>query len=285
LDKNPDIISMLNFYSTDQVRDKLYSLKTDNRGYLTWEEFLDFFLSTTVDENDENPWWKKVLKEEEEKKAVPIVDNTDKLKTDAFEKQMLNEKGEPRFEGLETAQEKALRLLSDTRVQRVSSNVQAEIENHQQRALNTKSSKRILETEQIEEVGDDDLFNHKCENLLLPSHMSILEEIYQNLDKFEDAILKRSEYIMALRTDPKVVEFIDADAVGIPHLRKKLNLDEVLREIEQDETMEISSNQYHGEPINHKEYITWREFVEYFDDYKPAEQRNKNRRNVQETRK
>lgn len=30
---------------------------------------------------------------------------------------------------------------------------------------------------------------------------------------------------MALRTDERVVSFIDADAVRVPHQRKKLNID------------------------------------------------------------
>jgi hypothetical protein len=53
-------------------------------------------------------------------------------------------------------------------------------------------------------------------------------EIYKDLDKYNDGILKRSDYIMALRTDEKVVSFIDADAVRIPSMRKKINIDIVL---------------------------------------------------------
>jgi hypothetical protein len=50
-------------------------------------------------------------------------------------------------------------------------------------------------------------------------------EIYKALDKYNDGILKRSDYVRALRTDERVVSFIDSDAVKIPHLRKKLNID------------------------------------------------------------
>jgi len=42
----------------------------------------------------------------------------------------------------------------------------------------------------------------------------------------------------------------------------------------QDETQEISKNARHGQVINHKEYITWREFMDYFDNYKSSEERN-----------
>lgn len=71
-------------------------------------------------------------------------------------------------------------------------------------------------------------------------------DIYKELDKYNDGILKWSDFIKALRTDEKVVSFIDADAVWIPHLRKKVNIDIVLREIELDETWEIASNAFHG---------------------------------------
>lgn len=71
-------------------------------------------------------------------------------------------------------------------------------------------------------------------------------DIYKDLDKYNDGILKRSEYIKALWTDEKVVSFIDAEAVWIPHLRKKVNIDQVLWEIELDETREIAANAYHG---------------------------------------
>jgi hypothetical protein len=59
-----------------------------------------------------------------------------------------------------------------------------------------------------------------------------MSEIYEELDKYNDGILKRSDFVMALRTDEWVVMFIDADAVWIPTLRKWLNIDDVLRDIE-----------------------------------------------------
>jgi len=52
-----------------------------------------------------------------------------------------------------------------------------------------------------------------------------MSEIYEELDNYNDGILKRSTYIMALRTDERIVSFIDADAVKVPHLRKKMNID------------------------------------------------------------
>ena len=110
-----------------------------------------------------------------------------------------------------------------------------------------------------------------------------MKEIYEALDKYNDGILRRNEYIMALRTDERVVEFIDTEAVKLPQSSKTLTLDEVLVQIEQDEIYELTqmgkSNQ-----INHKEFVTWREFMQYFTDYRPIEERNKRVKEIQRTR-
>jgi len=38
--------------------------------------------------------------------------------------------------------------------------------------------------------------------------------------------------------------------------------------------MEIASNKNNNQVINHKEFITWREFIDYFDNYKSFDERN-----------
>ena len=81
---------------------------------------------------------------------------------------------------------------------------------------------------------------------------------------------------MRLRTDEKIVDFIDADAVKLPGTIKKiLTLDQVLVEIERDEMYEMSQMDKNEDAINHKEFITWREFVSYFEDYREIDERNK----------
>lgn len=70
--------------------------------------------------------------------------------------------------------------------------------------------------------------------------MFIMQEIFEALDKYKDKILSRSNYLMALRTDERVVEFIDVDAVKLPGSNKVLTLDEVLAEVEKDEVFELS---------------------------------------------
>lgn len=131
--------------------------------------------------------------------------------------------------------------------------------------------------------GED---REKSQNLLLPSHLESMKEVYEDLDKYKDAILKRSDFLMALRTDARVVEFIDMDAVKVAAVKQKiLTLDQVFVEIERDEVYEMMNMPKQADSINHKEFITWREFLSYFDDYKEIEDRNKKSKKTVQTTK
>lgn len=107
-----------------------------------------------------------------------------------------------------------------------------------------------------------------------------MNEIFEALDKYNDSILRRHQFIMALRTDERVVEFIDVDAVKVPYSNKIMSLDEVLVEIEKDEIYEMSQLGKISGQINHKEFITWREFMSYFNDYKDIDERNKKSKEI-----
>jgi hypothetical protein len=65
--------------------------------------------------------------------------------------------------------------------------------------------------------------------------MEIMREVFDRLDKYEEGILRRSEFVMALRTDVKVIDFIDCDAVKKAYTKTLLTLDALLLEIEKDE--------------------------------------------------
>ena len=81
---------------------------------------------------------------------------------------------------------------------------------------------------------------------------------------------------MQLRTDPLVVEFIDSDAVQVVSQKNRvLTLDQVLIEIEKDEFYDLQNQPKHEDTINHKEFLTWKEFLSYFEDYKEISHRNK----------
>ena len=47
------------------------------------------------------------------------------------------------------------------------------------------------------------------------------------------------------------------------------------------EMMQLSKQE---DAINHKEFVTWREFLSYFEDYKEIEERNKKGKQFQQTR-
>ncbi len=79
---------------------------------------------------------------------------------------------------------------------------------------------------------------------------------------------------MHLRTDERVVDFIDVDAVRVAYSKKTLSLDEILTEVEKDELFEMTQIGKNSDQINHKEFVTWREFMSYFTDYKEIEERN-----------
>jgi len=70
---------------------------------------------------------------------------------------------------------------------------------------NTEDNTGILET-----------FGSKTEKskcLILQSQIETMREVFESVDKYNEQILKRSDFLMALRTDERVVEFIDVDAV------------------------------------------------------------------------
>lgn len=111
-----------------------------------------------------------------------------------------------------------------------------------------------------------------------------MREVYEQLDKYNDGILKRADFLMALRTDSRVVDFIDTDAVRVAGAKQKiLTLDQILVEIERDEAYEMMNMPKQADTINHKEFITWREFLSYLDDYKEIEERNKKGKKVEKS--
>ena len=63
-----------------------------------------------------------------------------------------------------------------------------------------------------------------------------------------------------------------------------MTLDQILTEIERDETYEQMQMAKTENAINHKEFITWREFLNYFEDYREIEERNKKSKQIEKTR-
>ena len=99
-----------------------------------------------------------------------------------------------------------------------------------------------------------------------------MNEVFQRLDKHDEGILRRSEFVMALRTDAKVIDFIDCEAVKKAYSNNTLTLDQVLLEIEKDERYDQSQGKLGKNEINHKEFVTWREFLNYFNETRGYQQ-------------
>lgn len=112
-----------------------------------------------------------------------------------------------------------------------------------------------------------------------------MNEVFKRLDKYDEGILRRSEFVMALRTDAEVIDFIDCEALKKAYSNTTLTLDQVLLEIEKDERYDQGKSRQGKNEINHKEFLTWREFLNYFNDYQEIEQRNKKQSQTQTIQK
>lgn len=68
-----------------------------------------------------------------------------------------------------------------------------------------------------------------------------MKEVFDGLDKYNEGILRRTDFIMALRTDMRVVDFIDCEAVKKAYSNSIMTLDQVFFEIEKDEKYEAAN--------------------------------------------
>lgn len=125
-----------------------------------------------------------------------------------------------------------------------------------------------------DEEGGGIFSREKSKNLMLGSQTEVMHQVFLRMDKYEEGILRRQEFVMALRTDADVIDFIDCDAIKKAYSQTTLTLDAVLMEIERDEAFDQAPSGK-GNEINHKEFITWREFLSYLNDYREIEDRNK----------
>jgi hypothetical protein len=62
-----------------------------------------------------------------------------------------------------------------------------------------------------------------------------MREVFERCDKYNEGILRRSDFVMALRTDTRVIDFIDCEAVKKAYSSTVLTLDVIFLEIEKDE--------------------------------------------------
>ena len=100
-----------------------------------------------------------------------------------------------------------------------------------------RAAKKVPEYESLDtEVGEGFGFTReKSKNLLLNSQIEVMREVFERLDKYNEGILRRSDFVLALRTDARVIDFIGCEALKKAYSVNMLSLDAVLPEIEKDE--------------------------------------------------
>lgn len=304
LGKNPEILRALGYDDPIYLRDSIKLANSAKDGFLTWSEFLDFFFAgeeqNLHDRDESEPWWNKL---DRDGKALPP--EKELTLTEDDEKDKKNNKGDPVSFGLlspaaqrEQADKKpvpmteSLKILQKSREDKTNQDVEDEFRKLEEEKMKRegkpmpkkKAKSKIPEYDSLAMMGegdDDDeegggLFKReKSKNLLLQSQIEAMKVVFDKLDKYEEHILRRSEFIMALRTDTVVIDFIDCEAVQKAYSTKTLTLDNVFMEIERDEKYDQLPQSKKNDDINHKEFITWREFMNYFNDYREIEDRNR----------
>ncbi len=108
-------------------------------------------------------------------------------------------------------------------------------------------------------------------NLLSEEHKQTFKAIYDRLDVHSDLIVPRGELIATLRKDVRVAAILNQPAVFIASIEDTINIDKVFLEIEQDGRL---GNREEREA---KEYISWGQFMQYFNNYKGSEDLTNNK--------
>lgn len=101
--------------------------------------------------------------------------------------------------------------------------------------------------------------------------MGILHEIFNETDRHNDLIVKRSDFVNAARVNKTVQKLLDEEAVKIDR-RTKLTLEEVLRDFEKEQNYQDQADL--NDLANHKEFFSWDEFVDFVENYQLPEVRH-----------
>ena len=105
----------------------------------------------------------------------------------------------------------ALQMLLNTRKVRTEQEVEDEFNSRQVFGAVKKEKKPKPELD-ADFAGFSDN-RKKSQLLLMPSQIEIIKQIFQRIDVHHDTVLQRSKFVMSLRTDEEVVNFIEQDAV------------------------------------------------------------------------
>ena len=135
-------------------------------------------------------------------------------------------------------------MLQNSRAQRTERDVEEEFKQMAQKKTMpaAKASKKVPEYESLDtDVDGFGFTREKSKMLLLASQIEVMRQVFERMDKYNEGILRRTDFVMALRTDAEVIDFIDCEAVKKAYSTYTLTLDTVLLEIEKDETYELAN--------------------------------------------
>ena len=299
LDQNIDILQSLGFESTEDVEHSLSSLRTKEKGKLRWEEFLDFFGSRTDSfRKTGEAWWK--TEQEGQEFYIPINDKAKKkldpkarkeqLNTQAYEKMMTKPDGNLVIEEVveDPKKEAKMKKLAETRLNKL---IVEDIENElnalkgaqRKRSESNKRESQFKTTATIRGLVNEtnpEMFKTGPECTLQNSHMQIMHEVYDETDRFNEQIVKITDLVDNLRESKTVQKFLDNEAVKIDR-KTRLTVEDVLKELKVSNKFahEDSDNEY-----NSHDYLTWDEFVDFFDNYQTPEQRLKSQQDDKRNR-
>ena len=98
-----------------------------------------------------------------------------------------------------------------------------------------------------------------------------MHQVFKDTDKFNDGILRRTDYVEALRQDKTVQSFLEHKAIKLDR-KTQLTINEVLCEFEKDQYLHVADDE-NNVAFDYKEFCTWDEFLEFFEDYRTPEER------------
>ena len=185
---------------------------------------MDFFFlkeASLQDRIDGNDWWQKLdqegqpIKEPTPIKSRDLSDFSDKENDDNNGAGKGDRRSRLLAEFDDVKMTPALEELIRTRKQKVGQDVEDDFTSMQQKQLGINAMKKP--SNQMKQTGGFSTMDasirqeeidaqlgiarEKSKCLLLPSQVETMRIEYEKLDKYNDQILKRSDYLMALRTE------------------------------------------------------------------------------------
>ena len=106
-----------------------------------------------------------------------------------------------------------------------------------------------------------------------------MQEIFDKMDVHEDLILNRKEFIQALREDIRILKILHKPALYLSKVDRHMTLDRLLFQIEEEANVKSEVIQ------KTKEFISWNQFISYFEDYNRLPSTNPEKVALQERKK